>query len=67
MIPESIGKTAGEIWKYVNDNGPSTAIKIKSALGISNSQLYLALGWLAREDKITIEDHEQSHKVYLKI
>jgi hypothetical protein len=67
MIPESIGKTAGDIWKYVGDNGPSTAIKIKSSLGISNTLLYLALGWLAREDKITIEDHEQGHKVYLKI
>ena len=67
MIPESIGKTAGEIWEYVGDNGPSTAIKIKSALGISNTLLYLALGWLAREDKVTIEDFEQSHKVSLKI
>ena len=67
MTPESIGKIAGDIWKYVSDNGPSTSIKIKSALGISNTLLYLALGWLAREDKITIEDHEQSHKVFLKI
>jgi hypothetical protein len=67
MIPEEIGKTAGDIWKYISDHGPSTGIKIKSALGISNTQLYLALGWLAREDKITIEDFEQSYKVNLKI
>ncbi len=66
-MQETIGKTAGDIWKYVSEHGPSTAIKIKSALNISNTLLYLGLGWLAREDKIIVEEFEQSYKVSLKI
>lgn len=61
-----IGSTAGQIWKYLYDNGDSTAIKIKLSLGISNSLLYLALGWLAREDKIEIIQFEHTFKIALK-
>lgn len=62
-----IGTTAGQIWEYLNAHGPSTALKIKSALGIPNSQLHLALGWLSREDKIEISESGHTFMVALKI
>jgi hypothetical protein len=57
---------AGDVWRHLSENGGSSPIKIKSALGISNSMLYLALGWLSRENKIVIEQNEHSYKIALK-
>jgi hypothetical protein len=65
-ISSKIGLTAGDIWHYLSENGKSSPIKIKSVLGISNTMLYLALGWLSREDKVIVEHGEYSHKISLK-
>jgi predicted RNA-binding protein (virulence factor B family) len=66
-MSSKIGLIAGDIWHYLSENGKSSPIKIKSVLGISNTMLYLALGWLSREDKIIIEqDDEYSYKISLK-
>ena len=65
-MQEIIGSTAGQVWEYLYKNGTVTAIKLKSELGISNSALYLALGWLAREDKIEVTEADHSFKISLK-
>ena len=44
-IIDRVGFAAGEIWKYLSENGESSPIKIKANLGLSNTMLYLALGW----------------------
>jgi hypothetical protein len=61
-----IGIIAGDIWRYLLENGESSPMKIKVALGQPNTILYLALGWLSREDKIVIEQNEYSYKISLK-
>jgi hypothetical protein len=65
-MKERIGITAGEIWKYLFENGESTTIKLKANLGLSNTMLYLALGWLSREDKVVISRLEHSYIISLK-
>jgi len=65
-MQEKIGTTAGQVWEYLYNNDSVTAIKLKSALGISNTLLYLALGWLAREDKIEITEADHSFRISLK-
>ena len=65
-MQEKIGSTAGRVWEYLYKNGTVTAIKLKSELEISNSSLYLALGWLAREDKIEVTESDHSFKISLK-
>jgi hypothetical protein len=62
-----VGFAAGEIWDYLSKNGVSSPIKIKANLGISYTMLYLALGWLLREDKVIIsQTSEYSYKISLK-
>jgi predicted RNA-binding protein (virulence factor B family) len=62
-----VGFVAGEIWRFLSQNGKSAPIKIKATLGVSNTMLYLALGWLLREDKIIVNPTtEYSYKVSLK-
>ena len=65
-MKDSIGTTAGRIWEYLTKNKETTAIKLKSDLGISNTMLYLSLGWLSREDKIDIGISSNTYKISLK-
>jgi hypothetical protein len=65
-MSSKIGLIAGDIWRYLSENSESSPIKIKSVLGISNTMLYLALGWLSREDKIIIKQDQYSYKISLK-
>ena len=60
-----IGMAAGQIWHFLDENGESTPIKIKAHLGLSNTMLYLALGWLSREGKVNIVPFEYTYKISL--
>lgn len=61
-----IGINAGKIWNYLNENGATDVIKMKIDLNFSNTALFLALGWLAREDKIIIVKEKNEIRVKLK-
>lgn len=64
---DEIGFNAGKIWKYLNDKKDfADILELKFQLKLTNTDLYLALGWLAREDKIIILVTENSFKVKLK-
>jgi len=65
MMTERIGVAAGDIWKYLKEHGESSPIKIKANLGLSNTMLYLSLGWLARENKVIIVQADYSYKISL--
>ncbi|MDO8735305.1 MAG: winged helix-turn-helix domain-containing protein [Elusimicrobiota bacterium] len=65
MLSE-IGITSGQIWKYLDKNGEVTALKLKSALGITNTVLYMGIGWLAREGKINVVEYAKGYKISLK-
>lgn len=52
---ETIGQTAGKVWTFLEDNGTSTVNKITNETGLSKNDIQRAIGWLAREEKITIE------------
>ncbi len=62
-----IGTNAGKVWTYLNQKQSFTDIlEIKFNLNFSNTELYLALGWLAREGKIIITEQENTLVVKLK-
>ena len=53
---ESIfGVNAGLVWESLNQNGPSTITDLVKATTVSRELVYLALGWLGRENKIAVE------------
>jgi phosphoglycerol transferase MdoB-like AlkP superfamily enzyme len=53
---ESIfGAKAGIVWEALNKNGPSNIGDIAKATGMRRELIYGALGWLGREDKISVE------------
>jgi hypothetical protein len=63
---ERVGDTAGVIWKILNASGPMTMAKVVKAAGQPRDTVMLALGWLAREDKIHVEDDGRKRIVSLR-
>jgi len=52
-MKEKIGKTAGIIWKTLKSKGEVNISQLPKILKEKSEITYQALGWLAREDKIT--------------
>ena len=63
---EQIGHTAGAVWKTLSDNGPQSLAKLVKAVGEPRDTVMQALGWLAREGKISIEEEGRSRIVSLR-
>jgi hypothetical protein len=61
-----IGKTAGDIWRLLSKSSSLTIAQIKKALALKDNVLYMALGWLAREDKVEFKTEGRTTKVSLK-
>ena len=58
MITTKIGENAGLIWNALQ-GGALTLMALKKATKLKNDDLNLALGWLAREGKVTFEEAEE--------
>lgn len=61
-----IGETAGAVWRALSTNGRMSLAKVVKAVGEPRDTVMQALGWLAREDKIMIEDEGRSRIVSLR-
>jgi winged helix-turn-helix protein DUF2582 len=61
-----IGETAGEIWQVLTIKGPLTIAKLVKEVDAPRDVLMQALGWLAREDKIVIEEDARTRVVSLR-
>ena len=51
-----IGETAGAVWRTLDEHGPLSMAKLVKEVGAPRDLVMQALGWLAREDKIAIDD-----------
>ncbi len=51
-MKQSIGTTAGKIWQTLNTREEVTISQLPKMLNEKSANIYQALGWLAREDKI---------------
>jgi hypothetical protein len=63
---EQIGQTAGLVWRALNDGGPQSLAKLVKAVDAPRDAVLQAVGWLAREDKIWIEESKRSRIVSLR-
>ena len=58
MDREEIGLNAGLMWNALNGGEKLTLKGLKKVTKLKDKELYAALGWLSREDKISIEETE---------
>jgi hypothetical protein len=61
-----IGETAGVIWHTLKDEGPLSLTKLVKAVEAPRDLIMQAIGWLAREDKIDIEETSRGRVISLK-
>jgi len=66
MIIHRIGETAGRIWQMLDEGGQQRLPAVKKQVKVPDAILYMALGWLAREDKLEIEPEGRSFRLRLK-
>mgnify|MGYP006388944915 FL=1 len=53
MEINNIGNNAGLVWNALNANGKMTETKLKKETGLASAEFFAALGWLAREGKVS--------------
>ena len=63
---EQIGETAGDVWRLLTAKGPLSMAQVVKQLDVPRDLAMLALGWLAREDKISIDNDSRSRTVSLR-
>ena len=66
MIIHKVGETAGRIWHMLDEEGQQRLTALKKQVKVPDAILYMALGWLAREDKVEIEPEGRSFRVRLR-
>ena len=65
MNAEVIGTWAGQVWNALNESGKLTAKVLKKATKLKEKELYAALGWLAREGKVSMYEVDADIEVVL--
>lgn len=63
---EKIGINAGKVWAQLDETGRQNAKDVKKATKLTDKDLYAALGWLAREGKIELEELDKELFISLK-
>jgi hypothetical protein len=61
-----IGETAGVVWHMLCDLGPTSFALLIETIAVPESLFFMAVGWLARENKITIEPYDGDYEMRLK-
>ena len=61
-----IGKTAGDVWQVLHKEGEMTLNKLKKSVQVKDEVLYMALGWLAREDQLNFNATARTTRVSIK-
>jgi len=64
MLSEKIGTNAGLVWAAL-ENGELNVKALKKATKLTEKDLNLALGWLAREGKVAFNEVEGELSVSL--
>ena len=62
MEQSLIGKNAGIIWTILQGKEREEVAKLKKESKLSDSELWSAIGWLSREDKLTYTKEKKGRK-----
>jgi hypothetical protein len=61
-----IGEVAGAVWTVLSEKGPMNFTQLVKAVGEPRDTVMQAIGWLAREDKLVIEENGRKRTVALR-
>jgi hypothetical protein len=52
---KKIGTDAGLIWNVLHENGTKGVKELKKLTKLTEKDIYAAIGWLAREEKLSFD------------
>ena len=58
MEKKRIGSNAGKVWRILNEKGELSMFTLCHELGLTFEDVAIAIGWLARENKIQLRKKE---------
>ena len=64
-MQEEIGTTAGTIWEALDSKGELSVTSLKQQVEGKSPVFEWAIGWLAREGKVTITRQQKGYRVRL--
>ncbi|MDD2799479.1 MAG: winged helix-turn-helix domain-containing protein [Bacteroidales bacterium] len=62
---EIIGANAGLVWSFLNEKGETSLKALKKATKLNDKTVWAAIGWLARESKVSLVETEDDVLVSL--
>ncbi len=65
MNIEIIGLNAGAVWNALNEVNVMNLKQLKKATKLKDKEVFAALGWLAREGKVSIEVDATDEKEFV--
>lgn len=65
MNTEAIGTYAGQVWHALNEAGALGLKQIKKNTKLKDKEVFAALGWLARENKVAIATDPEDAKEFI--
>jgi hypothetical protein len=65
-IFEQIGDTAGIVWRALETKGPQSLSALKKNVKAPGDLVLMAVGWLAREEKLELELKGRTQLLRLK-
>ena len=60
-----IGLNAGKVWRILNEKGELSMFELCRELGLTFEEVAVAIGWLARENKLSFR--EKDNMLFVKI
>jgi hypothetical protein len=57
-MKEKIGNDAGRIWNVLNEERTKSVKELKKLTKLNDKEIYAAIGWLAREEKLVFDLQE---------
>ncbi|MDE6267165.1 MAG: winged helix-turn-helix domain-containing protein [Muribaculaceae bacterium] len=65
MNTETIGTWAGAVWNALNEADALGMKQLKKITKLKEKEIYAAIGWLARENKVVINVNPEDEKEYI--
>ena len=67
MTTDIIGFWAGEVWNALNEADVLGMKQLKKITKLKEKEIYAALGWLARENKVSFEESGDDKEVLVAL
>ncbi len=64
-MQERIGELAGYVWRFLEEEGETSVSGVTKAVDAPRTKVNMAIGWLAREEKLEFVDNGRGTSVRL--